>query len=284
MRMRFGVTSFLTDRSIGPVELARELEARGFDSMFVPEHTHIPTGRKTPAPMGEPLPEYYRQLLDPFVALTAVAMSSSLRVGTGICLVAQRDPFVLAKEVATLDLLSEGRFLFGIGFGWNEDELSDHGVAYKERRDVVRDKMLAIRQLWTEDEASYDGTHVGFDKSWAWPKPVQQPGPPVLIGGTGGPQLFRHIAEYGDGWIPIGGRGVGRLLPDLQRAYEEAGRDPASIRIVPMGTIPDPGKLDHFRSLGIDEVVLGVESGTREQVLPVLDQFREIVEPYMGSA
>jgi probable F420-dependent oxidoreductase len=266
------------------VELARELEARGFDSMFVPEHTHIPIGRKTPAPMGEPLPEYYRQLLDPFVALTAVAMSSSLRVGTGICLVAQRDPFVLAKEVATLDLLSEGRFLFGIGFGWNEDELSHHGVAYKERRDVVRDKMLAIRQLWTEDEASYDGAHVRFDKSWAWPKPVQQPGPPVLLGGTGGPQLFRHIAEYGDGWIPIGGRGVGRLLPDLQRAYEDAGRDPASIRIVPMGTIPDPGKLDHFRSLGIDEVVLGVESGTREQVLPVLDQFREIVEPYMGSA
>jgi probable F420-dependent oxidoreductase len=279
--MRFGVTSFLTDRSIGPVELAHELEARKFDSVFVPEHTHIPLGRKTPAPMGEPLPEYYRQLLDPFVALTTVAMASStLRVGTGICLVAQRDPFVLAKEVASLDLISGGRFVFGIGFGWNEDELADHGVAYEERRDVVRDKVLAMRALWTQDEASYDGKYVRFEKSWSWPKPVQKPGPPVLLGGTGGPKLFRHIADYGDGWIPIGGRGVTKQLPELQRAYEEAGRDPATIRIVPMGTIPDPGKLEHFQSLGIEEVILGVESGTRDAVLPWLDRFAEIVEPF----
>jgi len=279
--MRFGITSFLTDRSIGPAELAHELDARGFDSVFVPEHTHIPTGRKTPAPMGEPLPEYYRQLLDPFVALTAVACASPrLRVGTGICLVAQRDPFVLAKEVATLDLLSGGRFLFGIGFGWNEDELSDHGVAYKERRDVVRDKVLAMRALWTQDEASHDGMYVSFESSWSWPKPVQQPGLSVLLGGTGGPQLFRHIAEYGDGRIPIGGRGVARQLPDVQRAYEDAGRDASTIRIVPMGTIPEPGKLEHFRSLGIDDVVLGVESGPRERILPVLDRFAEIVAPF----
>ncbi|MFN2545032.1 MAG: LLM class F420-dependent oxidoreductase [Actinomycetota bacterium] len=279
--MRFGVTSFLTDRSIPPAELSRELEVRGFDSCFVPEHTHIPTGRRTPAPMGEPLPEYYRQLLDPFVALTVVAMTSTtLRVGTGICLVAQRDPFVLAKEVATLDLVSGGRFVFGIGFGWNEDELSHHGVTYKERREVVREKVLAMRALWTKDEASFDGAYVRFDSSWSWPKPVQRPGPPVLLGGTGGPMLFRAIAEYGDGWIPIGGRGVGRQLPDLQHAYEDAGRDPSTIRIVPMGTIPDPGKLEHFGSLGIEEVVLGVESGTADQVLPTLDAFAKIVEPF----
>lgn len=279
--MRFGVTSFLTDRSIGPVELARELDARGYDSVFVPEHTHIPTGRRTPAPMGEPLPEYYRQLLDPFVGLTAVAMTSpTLRVGTGICLVAQRDPFVLAKEVATIDMLSNGRFVFGIGFGWNEDELEDHGVAYEERREVVREKVLAMRALWTQDEASFEGRFVRFASSWSWPKPAQQPSPPVLLGGTGGPKLFEAIAEYGDGWIPIGGRGVGRLLPELQRAYEERDRDPATIRVIPMGTIPEPGKLEHFRSLGIDEVILGVESGTRDQVLPVLDRFAELVAPF----
>jgi probable F420-dependent oxidoreductase len=281
--VRFGITSFLTDRSMGPVELAGELDQRGFDSVFVPEHTHIPTGRRTPAPMGEPLPEYYRQLLDPFVALTAVALSSpTLRVGTGICLVAQRDPFVLAKEVATLDLISGGRFIFGIGFGWNEDELTDHGVAFKERRAVVRDRVLAMRALWTQDEASFRGEHVSFDASWAWPKPLQQPSPPVLLGGTGGPLLFEAIAEYGDGWIPIGGRGVAKHLPTLQRAYEERGRDPSTIRVIPMGTIPDPGKLEHFASLGIEEIVLGVESGTTDQVLPVLDQFAEVIAPFRG--
>src|SRR5436309_11292173 len=207
--MRFGITTFLTDRSITPAEFARELDARGFESLFLPEHTHIPVGRRTPAPMGEPLPEYYWHLLDPFVALTSAgAASTTVRLGTGICLVGQRDPFVLAKEVATLDVLSGGRFTFGIGFGWNEDEMTDHGVEYPRRRDVVREKVLAMQRLWSEDEASFRGEYVRFDESWSWPKPAQRPWPPVLIGGTGGPLLFEHIAEYGDGWIPIGGRGV----------------------------------------------------------------------------
>ncbi len=270
--MRFGVTIFLTDRSIGPAELAREAEARGFISLFLPEHTHIPTSRATPAPMGEPLPEQYRRTLDPFVALTAAgAVTERLKLGTGICLVAQRDPIITAKEVATLDYLSNGRFVFGIGFGWNVEEIEDHGVPYPERRDVGRENVLAMKKLWTEEEASFDGKRVRIEPSWAYPKPLQQPHPPVWIGGAGGPVLFRHIAEYGDGWMPIGGRGVAKQRDALRAAVEGAGRDPATVPIVPMGTIPDPGKLEYFASLGIDEVILNLPTGTRDEVMPFLD-------------
>lgn len=277
--MRFGVTMFLTDQTIGPGDLARAAEERGFDSLYVPEHTHIPVSRRTPPPTGDAeLRAEYRRTLDPFVALTAAAaVTERLRVGTGICLVAQRDPIVTAKEVATIDLLSGGRFVFGIGFGWNEDELAHHGVDLAERRSVARERTLAMQRLWTDQEASFDGKHVQFSASWSWPKPVQRPWPPVLIGGAGGPVLFRHIAEYGDGWIPIGGAGVRAALPELQRAYEDAGRDPGSIRIVPFGTIPDPGKLEYYASLGIDEVVLRISQGPRDDVLSVLDRHAVLV-------
>ena len=271
---------FLTDQTIRPAALARAIEERGFASLYVPEHTHIPVARRTPPPTGDPeLAEEYRRTLDPFVALTAAAaVTDRLRVGTGICLVAQRDPIVTAKEVATLDLLSDGRFVFGIGFGWNQDELEHHGVRQADRREVVRERMLAMRSLWTDDEASFRGEHVRLDPSWSWPKPVQRPGPPVLIGGAGGPVLFRHIAEYGDGWIPIGGRGVRSALPDLERAFEDAGRDPETIRIVPFGTIPDPGKLEYYASLGIDEVVLRLPPRAADEVLPRLDRYAELVK------
>jgi probable F420-dependent oxidoreductase len=277
--MKFGVTMFLTDQTIGPAELAVAAEERGFDSLYVPEHTHIPVSRRTPPPTGDAeLRGEYRRTLDPFVAMTAAAaVTDRLRVGTGICLVAQRDPIVTAKEVATIDLLSGGRFVFGIGFGWNEDELAHHGVDLVERRGVVRERMLAMQRLWTDDEASFDGKHVQFSPSWSWPKPVQRPWPPVLLGGAGGPVLFGHIAEYADGWIPIGGAGVRAALPELQRAYEDAGRDPGAIRIVPFGTIPDPGKLEYYASLGIDEVVLRIPQGPRDEVLPVLDHHAALV-------
>ncbi|CAN5596946.1 LLM class F420-dependent oxidoreductase [soil metagenome] len=270
--MDLGVTMFFTDRSIGPVELARAAEERGFSSLFVPEHTHIPTSRATAAPMGEPLPEQYRRTLDPFVALTAAATATTrLRVGTGIALVAQRDPIVTAKEVATLDLLSGGRFTFGVGFGWNLDELAHHGVAAADRRAVVRERVLAMQRLWADDEASFDGHHVRFGPAWAWPKPVQRPWPPVLIGGAGGPVLFDHITEYADGWIPIGGRGTTGGIADLRRRFEEVGRDPATLQVVPLGTMPDEAKLAHLASLGITECVLDLPSGPPEEVLPVLD-------------
>jgi probable F420-dependent oxidoreductase len=261
------------------VDLARAAEARGFSSLYVPEHTHIPTSRATPAPTGDAeLPEQYRRTLDPFVALTAAATATArLRVGTGVCLVAQRDPVVTAKEVATLDFLSGGRFTFGIGFGWNVEEMADHGVAYEERRAVAREKVLAMQRLWTDDEAEFAGDHVKMSPSWSWPKPVQQPRPPVLIGGGGGPVLFRHVVEYADGWIPIGGRGLTEALPELRKTAEATGRDPKELRVVPFGTLPNRGKLDHYASLGIEEVVLQLPSSPAEKVLGVLDGYTEFV-------
>ena len=278
--MQFGVTMFGTDQAMRPDELARAAEERGFVSLYVPEHTHIPVSRRTPPPTGDgALPEHYARSLDPFVALTmAAAATDRLRVGTGICLVAQRDPIVTAKAVASLDQLSGGRFVFGVGFGWNEDELEDHGVEMRRRRDVAREHVLAMQRLWADDEATFDGEFVQLPPSWSWPKPVQQPWPPVLIGGVAGPKLFAHVAEYADGWIPIGGAGVRAALPQLHRAMETAGRDPATARVVPFGSIPDPGKLDYYASLGIDEVVLRVPVGGPDVALPVLDDYAKLVD------
>ena len=275
---------FPTDQSMNIVDLAVAAEERGFSSLYVPEHTHIPTSRATPPPTGDDeLPEQYRRTLDPFVALTAAAVATEhLRVGTGICLVAQRDPVVTAKEVATLDLLSGGRFTFGIGFGWNVEEMADHGVEYRQRREVVREKVLAMQRLWRDDEAEFSGEHVHLSPSWSWPKPVQRPHPPVLIGGGGGPTLFRHVVEYADGWIPIGGRGLTEALPELRKTAEASGRDPDELRVVPFGTLPNRGKLDHYGSLGIDEVVLQLPSAPADKVLGVLDGYVEFVKEASG--
>jgi probable F420-dependent oxidoreductase len=278
--MKFGVTLFPTDRSIGIVELARAVEERGFDSLWVPEHTHIPTSRITPPPTGDGvLPEWYLRCLDPFVALTAAAaVTERLRIGTGICLVAQRDPIVTAKAVASLDLVSGGRFSLGIGFGWNVDEMEDHGVTYRDRRAIAREHTLAMQELWAHDEATFSGEHVRFARSWSWPKPVQRPWPPVLLGGAAGPKLFAHIAEYGDGWIPIGGAGVGRALSDLRAAVEARGRDPEALQIVPFAAIPDRGKLDHYAEIGVTECVFGLPSAPRDQVLAVLDRQASLIQ------
>jgi probable F420-dependent oxidoreductase len=277
--VQFGVTMFATDQAMRPDELARAAEERGFVSLYVPEHTHIPVSRRTAPPSGDAvLPDYYKRAFDPFVALgMAAGATQRLRVGTGICLVAQRDPIVTAKAVASLDYLSNGRFVFGIGFGWNADEIEDHGVEMGNRRAVAREHVLAMQRLWADDVASFDGEHVHLPPSWSWPKPVQEPWPPVLIGGAAGPKLFQHVAEYAEGWIPIGGAGVRDALPDLHRAVEKVGRDPADVRVVPFGTIPDPGKVEYYSSIGIDEVVLRVPVGGRDVVLPVLDDYAKVV-------
>lgn len=271
---------FATDQTMGPVELAREAEARGLHSLYLPEHTHIPTSRRTPPPTGEAeLAEEYKRTLDPLVALAAAAAATDrIVLGTGICVVAQREPIVTAKAIATLDALSGGRFVFGIGFGWNADEIEQHGVTMAERRDVAREHVLAMRALWRDEVAEFHGRHVDIAPSWSWPKPAQPAGPPVLIGGAPGPKLFAHIAEYADGWIPIGGAGIRAALPDLHRACEEVGRDPAELRIVPFGTIPDPGKIDYYASLGIDEIVLRVPGGDASRVLPVLDRYAALLD------
>ena len=276
--MHYGVTMFMTDRTMGPVDFARAVEARGLHSLYLPEHTHIPVSRRTPPPTGDAeLREEYKRTLDPFVALAAAAAATErVLLGTGICLIAQREPIVTAKAVATLDQLSGGRFVLGIGFGWNADELEHHGVTMPERRDVTRERMLAMRALWGEEQAEFHGQHVDFSPSWSWPKPAPGPtfaGPPVLVGGAAGPKMFTAIAEYADGWIPIGGRGIRAALPELHEACESIGRDPSTLRIVPFGTIPDAGKLDYYASLGIEEIVLRVPSGDADTVLPLLDQF-----------
>ncbi len=275
--MRYGITMFATDISIDIVELAKEAEARGLQSLWLPEHTHIPVSRRTPAPTGGELSEEYKRCLDPLVALGAAASATTtLRLGTGILLAAQREPIVTAKAVATLDLLSGGRAALGVGFGWNEDEIAHHGVAMSERRAAARERILAMQALWAEDEASFEGEHVRFSSSWSWPKPVQRgadgrPRVPVLHGGAAGPKLFAHIAEYGDGWIPIGGAGLTESIPRLREAVAQAGRDPASLKIIPFGSIPDPGKLDHFERIGVTECVFRLPSAPRDVVLPLLD-------------
>ena len=278
--MELGITMFSTDQAMNPGELAREAEARGFVSMYIPEHTHIPTSRLTPPPTGDPeLPEEYRRTLDPFVALaTAAAVTDHLRIGTGICLVFEHDPISLAKQVATLDHLSGGRFVFGIGFGWNREEMANHGVDFRTRRVRILETLLAMQGLWSKERASFEGEFLRFDESWAWPKPVQQPRPPVLIGGAAGPKMFAHIAEYADGWLPIGGAGVKQALPELHKAMEKAGRSPSELKIIPFGTIPDEGKLDYYASLGIEEVVLRIPSAPRDTVMPMLDKYAKCVQ------
>jgi len=273
--MKLGLTIFATDTSMSIVDLAREAEGRGFCSLYIPEHTHIPVSRLTPAPTGDAvLPEEYKRSLDPFVALAAAAsVTTRLRLGTGVCLVAQREPIVLAKEVATLDLLSSGRFVFGVGFGWNKEEMADHGVDFATRRGLVREKVLAMKELWSKDEAAFEGQDVKFSKSWSWPKPEQKPHPPILVGGGAGPKLFGHIAQWADGWMPIGGAGMGQAIPQLRRAFEDVGRDPSSLTVVPIGTLPDSKKLDYFESLGIDEVALRLPSAPADEVMTTLDEY-----------
>ena len=276
--MRHGITIFATDQTMDVVALAREVEARGFDSLYLPEHTHIPVSRHTPPPTGEAeLPEQYKRTLDPLIALAAAAaVTGRITLGTGIALPAQREPIVTAKALATLDLLAPGRVVLGVGFGWNEDELADHGVAMADRRAVSREHVLAMQALWRDDVAGFEGDHVSIAPSWSWPKPAAG-AVPVLIGGGAGPKLFAHIAEYAQGWIPIGGAGLSAAIPALQRAVAEAGRDPATLEIVPFGSVPDKGKLEHFATIGVTECVFRVPSAGADVVLPTLDRWAELI-------
>ena len=275
--MRYGITMFATDGTMDPVELAVAAEQHGFDSVWIPEHTHIPTSRRTPPPTGEDeLPEMYKRSLDPLIALAAAAAATDrIHVGTGVMLPAQREPLVTAKAIATLQNISGGRFELGIGFGWNEDEMEHHGVTYRGRRGVVREHVLAMKELWANDVAEFHGDHVEFAPSWSWPKPEVPV--PVLIGGGAGPKMFSHLCEYADGWIPIGGAGLGEAVPAYRRALGEAGRDPDSARIVPFGSHPSHEKLDHFEQIGVTECVFRVPSAGRDEVMPVLEAQADLV-------
>jgi probable F420-dependent oxidoreductase len=283
--MRIGAMIFLTDRTIGPGEIAVELEQRGYESLWIPEHTHIPTGRRTPYPAGGELPEEYRRTLDPFVALaTAAAAAPRLLLGTGIVLVAQHHPINLAKSVATLDLVSRGRVVFGVGVGWNEDEMEDHGVDPRRRRDHAREHVLALKRLWGDDVASYDGDFVRFGPTWSWPKPVQQPHPPILMGGAGGPVTFRHVVEYCDGWMPIHGRrNIMTKLPVLQSLAEEQGRDPDTIELGVFGCPADAAIIEQYAAAGFSRCVVGLPSAGADEVRRVLDDASAAIAGYVTA-
>lgn len=285
--MDIGATVFQTDQSWHPGELAAELEARGYASLWIPEHTHIPTSRITPPPTGEPeLLDMYKRTLDPFVALSfAAAATRELRLGTGILLPAQRDAIVTAKEAATLDHLSGGRLELGIGFGWNEDELADHGVTMKARRRVVEERLGVMQALWADEVASYTGEHETLPPSWAWPKPTQtvlrpdgaggqvaRPGIPVHLGGIGSPLVFGHVQRYCDGWIPIGGAGLTEAVPRFRAEAAAAGRDPDALTVMTFGTQPTPDKLAHYEAIGVDACVLRLPSAGRDEILRTLDE------------
>jgi probable F420-dependent oxidoreductase len=271
--MQIGIAMFLTDYSITPGELARAAEERGFESLWVPEHTHIPISRKSQWGGGRILPEVYKQTLDPFMTLTAAAMTTSrIKLATGICLVVERDPIHTAKEVATIDYLSGGRFLFGVGGGWNAEEMANHGTDFKARFALMRERIEAMRVIWTSDVAEYHGTHVSFEPMWSWPKPVQKPHPPVIIGG-GFPHGARRAIAYGNGWMPVGGRDTDILAALLRyrQMVAEAGRN---YHDLPMSVFAPPQDADLFkryRDAGIDRIVLLLHTAARERALEKLD-------------
>ncbi len=260
-------------------DFARAVEERGYDSLYLPEHTHLPVALATPpALVGGMRLDDYQRIVDPFVSLAAAAaVTERILLGTGVALVAQHDPIVLAKQIATLDRLSGGRVVLGMGYGWNRDEAANHGVDFAQRRAVAREKVLCMQALWSEDEAAFEGVHVSLPPSYSWPKPLQQPRVKILIGAAAGPRLYDAIAEYADGWMPIGGAGVAEALDPLRRAFAARGRDPRALEVVPFGTVPDEGKLTHYASIGCTEVVLRVPSGPEADMIAVLDDYTRFV-------
>lgn len=279
--LKYGASMFFTDYSMGPGELGQALEARGYESVWAPEHSHIPVTRKTPFPGGGDLPKKYYDAMDPFVTLTAAAMATkSLMVGTGICLVNQRDPIQTAKLVASIDQVTGGRFLFGIGNGWNQDEMENHGTQYAQRHKLVRERVEAMKEIWTKPKAEYHGEFVNFDPMMAWPKPVQKPHPPVIVGGAF-PYSARRAIRYGDGWIPQAARGmykeIADMIPEFRKMATEAGRDPASIAITVWFPRKDPDVLKRYIDLGVERVVFNLESEAANTTIPVVDEIAELM-------
>ncbi len=277
--MRFGLTMFPTDYSIQPAQLAREAEARGFESLWFPEHTHIPVKRESPWPGGPELPKMYYDVYEPFVALTAAAAATTtLKVATGVCLVVQRDPFQTAKSVATLDRVSNGRFLFGIGAGWNAEEMRNHGTEFKTRISLMRERVLAMKELWTKSKPEFHGKFVEFAPVMAWPKPVQKPHPPIHVGGAF-PRAAARAIEYGDGWMPIYGRDeILEKLPELRRMLSAAGRDPEKFEVSIFAAPPQGDVLAKARDAGVARCVFGLPPGKPEEVLPLLDRYAELAQ------
>lgn len=277
--MEYGVAIFSTEYAVRPDVLARMLEERGFESLWLPEHTHIPTSRRTPFPDGPNLPEEYKHTFDPFVALTAAALATSrLKVATGICLVVERDPIITAKQVATLDRLSNGRFIFGVGGGWLVEEMENHGTDFLKRWRVLRERILAMKGIWTEDEAEFHGEFVNFDKIRSYPKPLQKPHPPIILGAGGSASLDR-VAEFCDGWIPIAPMpaNLAEQITALRRAAEAVGRNPDSISVSFYDAEPNRAAIDQLERAGVGRVVFLLPSAGRETILPRLDEYTTLM-------
>jgi probable F420-dependent oxidoreductase len=279
--VKIGIATFPTDYSINVVTLGRAMEQRGFESLFVCEHTHIPASRRTPYPGGGDLPEQYYHTLDPFVGLAAVAsVTWKLVLGTGVCLVIERDPITLAKEVASLDLLSNGRFIFGVGAGWNEEEMQNHGTAPAQRFQLLRERILAMKEIWTKDEADFHGKLVNFDPIWSWPKPVQKPHPPVYIGGWG-PHTMKRVIEYGDGYLPIVRPGIDDQISRLQQLAREAGRGP--IPVTAFWAPADAAAIAALAKAGVDRCLLNLPSISESEAMPVLDRYAALIRELSGA-
>jgi len=277
--VKFGVAIFPTDYAISMAELAPAAEQLGFESLWVAEHSHIPVSRQSPYPAGGELPRHYFHTMDPFVALTVAAMASkTILIGTGICLVIQRDPIHTAKEVASVDHVSNGRFIFGVGAGWNREEMADHGTEFSTRWKLMREKVEAIKAIWTEDEAEYHGDMVSFEPMWCWPKPVQKPHPPVLLGGSG-PRILERVVRYADGWMPNRGKAIERI-PELQELARAAGRAPIPVSFYPR---PDASEIERLANAGVERCIYYVPPDGRDQALAKLEELGQMIRPYLTS-
>jgi probable F420-dependent oxidoreductase len=279
--MDFGASMFFTDYSMTPADLGQALEARGFESVWAPEHSHIPSSRLSQPASGGELGKQYYDVMDPFVTLTAAAMATkTLKVATGVCLVIQRDTIQTAKLVATIDHVSDGRFLFGICGGWNQEEMADHGTVFKTRFKRMREQIEAMRAIWTQSEPEYHGEIVDFPKMRTWPKPVQKPHPPVIVGGAF-PYAARRALAYGDGWVPHAGRpqysDVTDFLPQFRQMAADAGRDPATVPVSIFGAPENLDRLKRYRDQGIARAVVTLPSAKGDEILPVLDRWAELI-------
>jgi probable F420-dependent oxidoreductase len=284
--MKFGASMFFTDYSMTPAALARAVEDRGFDILWAPEHSHIPLSRKTPFVMGGDLPKRYYDTMDPFVTLTAAAMATkTLKVGTGVCLIAQRDPIQTAKLVASIDQVSGGRFVFGVGNGWNQDEMENHGTAFATRHKLARERIEAMKAIWTQTKPEYHGEFVDFGPMMAWPKPVQKPHPPIVVGGAF-PYSARRAIRYGDGWMPqvtpTATTPLAELIPRFRQMAAEAGRDPASLAISIGGQQPDIDLIKRYQDLDVERVSVSLMSEKEDAILPVLDQWVAVMRAMNG--
>ena len=275
--MKFGVAIFPTEYAISMAELAPAAEQLGFESLWVAEHSHIPVSRLSKWPGGDELPKQYSHTMDPFIALTVAALASkTIRVGTGICLLVQRDPIHTAKEVASVDLASNGRFIFGIGAGWNREEMADHGTDFSTRWKLLRERVEAVKAIWTQEEAEYHGDMVDFGPIWSWPKPVQKPHPPVLLGGSG-PKILERVVRYADGWMPNRGNAIERI-PELQEMARAAGRGHIPVTYYPK---PTASEIERVANAGVDRCIYYVPPDGRDSALSKVEELSRMIEPYL---